>query len=80
MQSGTVAFVLPAVLLGQCTGAEAACELPRALPWWFSLLFFGLWLAALWGVVLLVRYRLARRRSRRGSRGPSEHSNDVELW
>lgn len=66
-----------AVLLGQCTGAEAACELPRGLPWWFNLVFFAIWLAALSGVVLLVRRRMARRRRKRKRLEPG---TDVELW
>jgi hypothetical protein len=66
-----------AVLLGQCTGAEATCELPRGLPWWFNLVFFAIWLTAVWGVVLLVRRRLARRRRERKSADPG---TDLELW
>ena len=72
--------VVFAVLLGQCTGAEEACELPRGLPWWFNLVFFAVWLAAVWGVFLLVRRRRARRRAERRHRRTTEPGTDVELW
>ena len=72
-------------LLAQCNGTFEGCDLPRTLPWYFGLAFAAAWLAAVTGVVLLVRRRwLARRHERRDQekrkRIEAARGTDVERW
>lgn len=57
-----------AVLLAQCAD-PATCDIPRSLPWYFSLALIALWVAMVTGSVVLglalIRARVARRRRRR---------------
>ena len=73
-------------LVAQCTGA-GPCSLPTGLPWYFGLAVALVWLAAVVGVIVLARRRLAlhlrRRRTRGGDRRALDAATpgaDVERW
>src|SRR5438128_9402244 len=51
----TLLVCLPMIgvgLVAQCTPADAACDLPTGLPWYFGLALAAVWLAVVVGALL----------------------------
>ncbi len=59
------------MLLAQCAD-PANCDIPRSVPWYFSLALMAVWAAVVGGIVVLavwmLRARAERRRERRDRR------------
>jgi hypothetical protein len=54
-----------ASLVAQCTPAQASCELPTGLPWYFGLAIAAVWLAVVVGAVRVALHLLRSRREAR---------------
>ncbi|HVL93724.1 MAG TPA: hypothetical protein VM264_10315 [Acidimicrobiales bacterium] len=64
------------MLLAQCAD-PANCDIPRALPWYFALAMFAVWVAMVAGIVVLVYLLLRARAGRRPRRRLSDSTEVV---